>query len=163
MIVHKLTDEDLHLAKDIMRERRGHKIDEEVMSNKIDDSQTEEEVDLRGAMGEVAVANVFDMTLNREVSASGDSGWDARKGALYAEVKTRQGKHKDFAMVDDKTDLQADLGILCWQKKRDVIIAGWITHAEWIMMSETLMFGSWERKGVKFQNMREPESLYKMI
>lgn len=164
MMIHKLTDEEIDLARQIARERNQNKKEHNVESGRIDDSQTNQDIHFAGALGEVAVGHELGLKINRNISASGDNGWDLRNGDVTVEVKMRQGTEKDFAMDDNVTDLEADLGILCWGKGgRDIILAGWITRAEWKMMAKTLHFGSAKRRGIEYTDMRPVTELYKVI
>ena len=163
MIRRELTDEEMDTARRITRDRQENKREHNVTSQKVDDSQGEDEVVLVGTMGEIACAHEFDMQINGTISASGDGGWDIRMGDLTAEVKTRRGGGKDFAMYDDSTDIDAELAILCWQAVRQVVIVGWLSRAEWLMLAETLHFGDWKRRGVRYQKMRNPAVLQRLL
>jgi len=176
MIRRELTDGEMDTARRITRERQENKREHNVTSQKVDDSQGEDEVALVGTMGEVACAHEFDMQINGTISASGDGGWDVRQGGVTAEVKTRRGEEGDFAMYDASTDIDAELAILCWfvedgQKdlfggagaNPEVYIVGWLSRAEWLMLAETLHFGDWRRRGVRYQNMRNPAVLQRLL
>jgi len=163
MIRYTLTPEEMDLAREINRERQENKRQHNVTSQKVDDSQGEDEVSLVGIIGEVAVAHEFNMKVNRVVQASGDNGWDVRKGSVTAEVKTRRGEELDYAMYDDSSDVDADLAVLAWQQGRLITIAGWLARAEWIMLAETLQFGRQKRRGVRWQLMRNPAILHRLL
>jgi len=163
MIRYTLTPEEMDLAREINRERQQNKREYNVTSQKVDDSQGEDEVSLVGIMGEVAVAHEFDMDVNRMVDPSGDDGWDVRKGSVTAEVKTRRGEELDYAMYDDVSDVEADLAILVWQEGKLMTIAGWLSRAEWIMLAEPLHFGRRIRRGVRYQMMRKPAVLHRLL
>lgn len=176
MIRRQLTDEEMDAARRITRERQENKREHNVTSQKVDNSQGEDEVALVGTMGEIACAHEFDMRVNGTISASGDGGWDIRMGDLTAEVKTRRGEGKDFAMYDDSTDIGAELAILCWfpensqgslfgetVENRRICIVGWLSRAEWLMLAETLHFGDWKRRGVRYQKMRNPAVLQRLL
>ena len=163
MIRYTLTQEEMDLVRRVTKERDENKRQYNVTSQKVDRSQGESEVRLVGTMGEVAVAHEFDMDLNRTVQASGDDGWDVRKGSVTAEVKTRRGEELDYAMYDNSSDVDADLAVLAWQEGRLITIAGWLARAEWIMLAEPLQFGRQKRRGVRWQRMRNPAILHRLI
>jgi hypothetical protein len=163
MIRYKLTPEEMDLVREINRERQENKREYNVTSQKVDDSQREDEVSLVGIMGEVATAHEFGMDVNRTVDPSGDNGWDVRKGSVTAEVKTRRGEELDYAMYDAHSDVDADLAILAWQQGKLLTIAGWLSRAEWIMLAEPLQFGRRVRRGVRWQLMRNPAVLHRLL
>jgi len=163
MIRRELTNEEMDLARRITRERQENKREYNVASRKIDDNQSENEVMLVGTMGEVAVANEFGFEVNREVSTSGDDGWDVRRGLITAEIKTRRGHEKDFAVYHETGDIEADLAILNWEQNGDIVIVGFVTRAEWLMLAEPIQFGRSARRGVRYQNFRSPDHLHRLL
>lgn len=162
MIRHDLTEEEIRLAKQIARERNDNKKKHNIHGGKVDNDRTDHSVHIDGAKGEVATAHEFGLEIDRSVQITGDSGWDCKLGRMKFEVKTRGEEEKDFAMYDDETDLEADIGILCWLTDNTVTIAGWITRAEWLFVSETLHFGKNPRRGIPWRKMRSPNILYRL-
>lgn len=161
---YEFSDEDLDLARNLARLRNGNKERNGVRSRKKDDSQGEEEIHKVGLMGEIAVARVLDTRVNQSIDKSGDDGFDVEIGPLTAEIKTRQGKEKDYAMYDASSDIEADIGILCWiTEKNAVDVVGWITKSEWKLLAEGLRFGRTIRRGVAWKNMRDIATLEKLV
>lgn len=161
---YQFSDEDLDLARNLARLRNGNKERNGVRSRKKDDSQGEEEIHKVGLMGEIAAARVLDTRVNQSIDKSGDDGFDVEIGPLTAEIKTRQGEEKDYAMYDASSDIEADIGILCWiTEKNAVDVVGWITKSEWKLLAEGLRFGRTIRRGVAWENMRDIATLEKLV
>lgn len=163
MIRCSLTPEEIRLAKEIASQRNANKEKNGVASRKVDSGTGEYETHLKGVLGEIVLSDVLGMEMDRTVQQGGDQGWDLRRDGVTAEVKTRIGKAKDFAMYDAHSDLEADLGILCWLQEQVVTIAGWLTRAEWLMIAEPLDFGGEKRRGVRHTNMRDPKYLKQLL
>lgn len=159
MLVHTLTDEEVDLVKQIAYARNENKLSKNVASAKVDNGQTESEIEVVGVGGEVAVAHALGMKVNQDLYTGGDDGWDVRLGEVTAEVKTRRRPKRDFAMYDAESDLEAMVGVLCWQSGRAYTIVGWLSRYDWQRWSEVLRFGSKRRKGVRYTKLRDPADL----
>jgi len=161
---YEFTEEDLDLARNLARLRNGNKKKHNVQSRKKDNSQGEEEIHKVGLMGEIAVARVLNTRVNQTIDKSGDDGYDVEVGPLTVEIKTRKGEEKDYAMYNASADIQADIGILCWLVKSNVVeVVGWITKTEWKLLAHGLRFGRSIRKGVEWNKMRKIEDLETLI
>jgi len=159
MLVHTLTDEEVDLVKQIAYARNANKRSKNVTSAKVDNQQTESEIEVVGVGGEVAAAHALGMKVNQDLYTGGDDGWDVRLGKVTAEVKTRRRPKRDFAMYDAESDLEAMVGVLCWQSGRTYTIVGWLTRYDWQRWSEVLRFGSKRRKGVRYTKLRDAADL----
>lgn len=164
MTAYEFTKEDLDFASSLARLRNENKKRHNVQSRKKDDSQGEEEIHRVGLMGEIAVARILDTRVNQTIDKSGDDGFDVEIGPLTAEIKTRKGEKKDYAMYDASSDIEADVGILCWvvDSKR-VKVVGWVTKAEWKILAQGLRFGRSIRRGVKWEEMRDMGELESLV
>jgi len=163
-LTYEFSDENLDFALSLARLRNENKKRNGVRSRKKDNSQGEEEIHRVGLMGEIAVARVLDTRVNKSIDKSGDDGFDVEIGPLTAEIKTRQGKEKAYAMYDASSDSEADIGILCWIINKNVVdVVGWITKSEWKLLAEGLRFGRSIRRGVAWENMRDIDSLEKLV
>lgn len=161
---HTFTDEEIDYARSLARLRNDNKKENGIKSGKVSDEQTDEEIHRIGILGELATARTLDSKVNQEIDPSGDDGKDLIIGPVSAEVKTREGKEKDFAMFDATSDFEADLGILCWRTgQREITIVGWLTFSEWLLLAQPLRFGRTIRRGVPWDNMREIQSLRTLL
>lgn len=136
------------------RQRQRIKRDMGVQTRKKDEEASDTAIHVRGLLGEVAAAALLGVEVDPSVSASGDAGYDLTVAGATADVKTRSGSERDFAMYGPDCDLTADLGILCWRTDEAAVkVHGWITRSLWAVESEILDFGGAKRKGITWDRM----------
>jgi hypothetical protein len=158
------SEDEVNYAKSVAALRNGNKVEHGVKSKKVDSASGEEEIHIIGVLGELACARILDTNVDQSIDPSGDDGTDLSIGPITAEVKTRRGPKKDFAMYDSTSDIEADIGILCWRTgERDIVVAGWTTKAEWLLLAKELRFGRNVRRGMSWKDMREISELKDLV
>lgn len=132
-----------------------------VPTQKIDGAASDEDVHVKGLMGEVAVASLLGISADGGISPDGDDGHDlALPCGARIDVKTRSRLGQDLALYGPDDRLGADLAVLCYRlSTRSVEAAGWISRALWKIRREMLSFGGAPRPGVSPEALRPMPSL----
>lgn len=117
-----------------------------IPSNKIDDSQTDNEIRFTGIMAEYAVCKKLNVPFNTEIHPDGDHGIDQQVAGKSFDVKFTSNREGDL-IFNSMKNFRADIAILCTRgyDEFQIAILGVISRDKFCRKSQTKDFGHGQR------------------
>lgn len=147
------------LAKAFQANKRHHG----VQTKKFDPNFNDYEVQLIGLKGEVAVAKLLGVSVDRRLFIGGDTGEDLKHRGLTIQVKTARPSNTyepDLAINDSKS-LKCDLLVRCTTDVETpaVRVNGWIRTIDFLQAAKIKNYGYGDRMTLPVSDLNEAHTL----
>ena len=153
-MIYQLRPGDLDLARRIAAGRNGVKEQAGVRSNKIADA-SDFDIHFSGVLGEIAVARLAGVEIDKVFHLCGDAGYDLRLGGYTVEVKSRRKRGQDLIILPDMADFRADHCILCWVTGgSEVEVVGIVSRQRFRMQALPVTLAHRPRLLMPWENLR---------
>jgi len=153
-MIYKLQPEDLNLAQIIASGRNDIKERAGVRSNKIADV-SDYDIHFSGVLGEIAVARLAGVTIDKTFHLNGDAGYDLQINGFTLDIKSRRRCRKDLIIMPGMSDFTADLCILCWvENNMEVEVVGLVSRQRFQQQAQSVTLAGRPRLLMPWRELR---------